>query len=329
MLILRVGDPHVQVKNIDESEKLMQFVSEKALELKVDRIELLGDLTHTHSVLRLEVLDFWKDWLETLSDICEVVVLVGNHDQSGNANDGLNSLSIFNKLKKRNLKIVEFGTLIGQFAYMPYERDSAKFLEVVNGMANDHGANVLVCHQTIKGSKYENGFYAPDGVDSELISEKFVNIISGHIHSRQEFGRVIYPGTARWDTVSDANQLKGITYYSHEDATGRILDSRFISTEGICSPIIKLVLREGEEDLVIKENSRTTIELVGSSEWITKQKIKLRGKAHITTKIIDKQKRENRKSGNSLSSFVLQYFEPTNGITKESLLKYMQELKIV
>jgi hypothetical protein len=44
--ILRVGDPHVKVTNIEESERLVEFVAEKAIELKVDRIEILGDLFH-------------------------------------------------------------------------------------------------------------------------------------------------------------------------------------------------------------------------------------------------------------------------------------------
>ena len=105
--ILRLGDPHVRPSNIDESDNLLQFVVDKALEYNVNRIEILGDLFHTHAVLRLEVLDFWSHWLDTLNDICPVYILVGNHDQSGDYNSNSNALKVFSTRHKKNLHIIE------------------------------------------------------------------------------------------------------------------------------------------------------------------------------------------------------------------------------
>jgi DNA repair exonuclease SbcCD nuclease subunit len=330
MKILRVGDPHVKVTNIDESDRLMDFVGDVAREHKVDRIEILGDLFHTHSVLRLEVLEFWNAWLDTLSESQELVVLVGNHDQSGDYNSHSNALSIFNRLKKTNLHIVEYPKTLGVFGYVPYIHEPAKFIEQCNSLVSDHGARVIVSHNTYQGSKYENGFYAPDGVNPESINCGI--LISGHIHSRQSFRTgigqiVIYPGTARWDTASDANQPKGIWLYEHDDATGEILKEQYIDTSKVCSPIVSVTVNEGGELPAIVEGVRLSVELVGSSDWVTKQKNILKGKASIKTKITDKAKFEHRKSGNSLMEFIDKHY--VTSIDKARLLNYMKELQIV
>src|SRR5581483_9288 len=247
MKILRVGDPHVKVNNIKESEKLLKFIVWLAVEHKVDRIEILGDLFHTHSIIRLEVLRFWEEALIELANVCEVVVLVGNHDQTGDYSSSASALDVFQWIEdsKKNLKIVNIPTINGQFLYVPYIHDSARFVDVVNSLSGL--AKVLVCHQTFKGSKYESGMYTPDGIDVSLLSPQFIHVISGHIHSRQEFGRVKYPGTPRWDTTADANQPKGLTIYVHSDSTGEIISEEYISTEGVCSPILQFSVGEGEE----------------------------------------------------------------------------------
>jgi DNA repair exonuclease SbcCD nuclease subunit len=330
MKILRVGDPHVKVSNLEESEALMHFVNDVALQYEVDRVELLGDLFHNHSVLRLEVVDFWSDWLEVLSTGQELVVLVGNHDQSGDYNSESNALSVFAKTKNKNLHIIEYPKAIGIFGYVPYIHESTKFVEICNNLVSMLGARVIVSHNTYQGSKYENGFYAPDGVDPESISCDL--LIAGHIHSRQRFRtnrgqEVIYPGTARWDTASDANQPKGIWLVEHDDETGAILREEFIDTSSVCSPIISVTVNEGEELPALTEGARLSVELVGSSDWVSKQKSLLKGKASIKTKITDKAKLEHRKSGSNLSEFIDKHY--VTSVDKTKLLSYMKELQLV
>jgi len=326
--ILRVGDPHVKVTNIEESRRLVEFVSKKAIELKIDRIEILGDLFHTHAIIRLEVLDFWLWALELLNNICEVIVLIGNHDQSGDYSSNSSALDIFAKIKNDNLKIINVAKLEGIFAYIPYMHNRDIFIENANSLA-EKGAKVLICHQTFEGSKYENGFYAPDGVDPEKISQKYIHIISGHIHSRQEFGRIDYPGTARWDTAADANLPKGIGIYEHENETGKIINRQFLSTEEICCPIYKLSWHEGKSQPIIPTGAKVFMELIGSSTWVAAQKELLQNKCSISTKITDRIRTEERKTGNSLEQFLTVYFNVTSGIDRGKLIQYMRDLKIV
>lgn len=326
MKILRVGDPHVKVGNIAESKSLIDFIVKTALELKVDRIEVLGDLFHTHAIVRLEVVDFWVWALKKLSEICEVVVLVGNHDQSGDYNSDNSSLSVFGLMGWKNLFIVEKPILLGIFGYIPYTHNNNKFISDANSLA-DNGIKVLVCHQTLQGSKYESGMYAPDGIPIEGWAERFTHIISGHIHSEQSFANVIYPGTARWDTAADANLRKGIWLYEHS-LDGKIVVSTFISTENVCSPIRSVAFREGDlVEAVWPKNARVAVELVGTSTWCAQQKDKLKGKCSISTKITDRQKSAIRTPGNNLEHFLKNVFVSTTD--KDSLIKLAKEMGIV
>lgn len=326
--ILRVGDPHAKVNNLEEMERLFDFVMETATTHRVDRIEILGDLFHTHAVLRLEVQEFWATQLDRLSSSFLTIVLVGNHDISGNYNSNFSSLSLFKNVCPHNLHIIDEPRLFnGAFGYLPYIHDHKIFIDSANALA-DKGAKVLVCHQTLQGSRYESGFYASDGVPTGEWSARFNHIISGHIHSEQSFENVLYPGTARWDGIVDANIRKGIWIYEHEPVTGFIKSSEFISTENVCSPLRSITWREGEDGpKPWGDKDRVTLELIGSSEWISKQKQSFKGKASFKTKITDSKKIENRKTGGNFTEFLRNVFVTTQN--KDALEKKAKEWGLV
>lgn len=325
MKILRVGDPHAKVSNLTEMRNLFLFVAETANKNKVNRIEILGDLFHSHAVLRLEVQEFWTWALCLLANICETVVLVGNHDLSGDYSSNFSALSLFTLLDKKDLIIVEKPQCLGVIGYVPYTHDSNSFISSANALS-DGGAKILVCHQTIQGSRYESGIYAPDGIEQGEWSKKFTHVISGHIHAEQNFSNIIYPGTARWDTTADANQRKGIWIYEH-DNDGTIKNSEFISTDKVCSPLLELTYSEGDKEPEIPSNARVSLVLIGTSDWIRKERGKFKGKVSIKTKFTDIKKAENRKAGSNLEDFIKNIF--VTSIDKEQLLKLAKEMGVV
>ncbi len=327
MKVLYVGDPHVTVPNLDESDRLMDFLVDTILVQKPDMVVLLGDLMHNFAIVRTEVLDFWKEWLDTLSEAQKLVVLVGNHDLANSGNDKYksNSLSVFQLMRKKNLSIVEHAQVHGPIGFVPYMHDQEQFLEIANGL-KAHGAKILVIHQDINGSQYENGFYAPNGIDPEKLDYPLV--IGGHIHKRQRFGKVILPGTARWMISSDANEPKGLWLVNHDDETGLITSEEFIDTSSVCQPIISLTFLEGEATPVIPENARVTLELIGSSSWIAQQKVLFKNKVMFKTKITDKAKVLNRQAGNSFGDYLLNVYIPKTA-HGEALLKMAKEIGIV
>ena len=332
MITLRIGDPHAKVSNLQEMEKLMHFVNEQIIPNKVDRVEILGDLFHTHAVLRLEVLEFWDAWIDVLTahEQTQIIILVGNHDQSGDYADGAHALSVFKRIRKKNLHIVDSPRNLGIIGYMPYVHSNDQFLEYARSL-HSNGAKVLVSHTTYQGSKFESGIYAPDGVDPEQLP--FDLLISGHIHSRQRFvtsrgQSVIYPGTSRWDSGSDANEPKGLWLVTHNDVSGSIESERFIDTSEVVTPIVSVEWKEGQAEPALPARAKAHVELVGSSVFVAEAKAKLKGRCTISTKITDRSKPSNRVAQANLGAF-LETCTVGPNVDREALKKFMKELGLV
>lgn len=330
MKTLRVGDLHVKVSNLDESEKLMQFILHKAQELKVDQLELTGDLTDTHDIVRLRVQEFWHRWFKILSQKpFKTIVLSGNHDMVGDYNSEYSSLSVYkeiqNLLPGTGIKIVDEPYLDGKYGYLPYIHNDEKFIEEANKLANQ-GATVLVSHPNFKGAVYDNGHSIDNGVDPDRLSDNFHHLVGGHIHSEAVLGRVWYIGTPRWLTKSCANKPKGIWLCEHDDS-GKMTSKEFISTHEVCTPIVSVQWKEGEDKPEVPKNSKIDIELVGSSDWVSKVKKELVG-VSISSKLTDTKKSRERKSGKSLFEFISKYYQ-IDAKKREKLIQYLKDNDLV
>ena len=139
---------------------------------------------------------------------------------------------------------------------------------------------------------------------------------------------MILPGTARWLTSSDKNEEKGLWLVDFDD-NGKIVSEQFLNTSHVCTPIYSYQYKEGEAEPLIPEGSRASVELIGSSEWVSKQKTKFKGKASISSKITDKARPENRRTGNSLAHFVTNVFEVSTGLKKDKMIDFMKELGVL
>jgi len=330
--ILRIGDPHIKPSNVEECEKLMHFIMDTIREEQPNRVEIMGDLFHTHSIVHLSVMEFWDGWLDTLivDPSIDVYVLVGNHDKATTEEFSFSALSVFKHMRARNLKICELPRVDGIYAYVPYYHNPETFIEIANGCAKQ-GAKVLVCHQTFDGSHYEKGFYAPDGIDASKLL--FDLIISGHIHSTQKLKNiatgqtVVYPGTPKWDISSDANEDKGIWLYEHDDTTGAIISEKLLRTAHVVTKIVHLTWKEGEPLEAIPGGCKVSVEIVGSRVWVDAQKEAIKGQVQITTKVTDKVEKKDREPGKSFPEFVAKNFK--TDMDRTELLRYMKELDIV
>ena len=317
---LILGDPHVMVTNLEESERLLRFVLEQARTNKVDRLVIMGDLFHTHANVRVEVLEFWDRWLDILDSLNETIVLVGNHDQIGNYSSKSHALSVLNN-KHEFVRIVSSPVSFGVFGFIPYIHDKTEFAKEANRLTAA-GAKTLFVHQDLDGAQYENGFYAPDGVKQEDLNCDL--IIGGHIHKRSRFGKVILPGTARWLTSSDKNEPKGL-WLAEFDSEGKILKEEFLDTSHVCTPIYAYQFKEGDNDPVIPEGSRASVELVGSSIWVSQMKAKFKGIASVSSKITDKAKPANRKTGNNFDDWISRVYTCSTGVQKDRMVGLMKE----
>jgi hypothetical protein len=325
MKVLRVGDPHVTVSNLEESLRLMDFVIKTAIERKVDWVEFLGDLFHTHAVVRSEVLSFWsKVFTEFAEAKIPVRVIVGNHDQVGDRErENVHALIPFKSYSY--ITIIDEPVACGKIAYVPYRANREQFVEEANHIKNFHDTTVLICHQTFQGSTFENGFYAEDGIDLALLQHE--TIISGHIHKSQQIGKCFYPGTAKWDKATDAGSEKGIWLYEHEPEHGTILSKEFITTKDVVTAIYKVVLKEGDIELEFPENARIALELHGSSAWIATMKKKYKNKASIRAIPIDRKTvKVDGSKLLSIEDFARNSFNPIEGVSREDVVTYIRSL---
>lgn len=328
MKTIRVGDPHIKASNLKESEGLMEFVVSKALELKVDRLEILGDIFDTHEIIRLSVLKFWTKWFHKLAkQSFKTIILVGNHDLSGDYSDTFSALHTALHLENKNFKIVHEPYLDGLYGYLPYIHSNEKYIEEANKLANQ-GATVLVSHPNYEGAVYDNGSTINGGVSDSSLDARFLHLIGGHIHTSLDLGRIWYTGNPRWLTKSCANKQKGIWLCEHDDNTGAILSRTFISTESVCTPIVSLVWKEGNEKPEVPTNAKVDIELVGSSDWVAKTKKELVGTVSVSSKITDTKKSRERKSGKSLHEFLSHHYQ-TEPEKRQKLIKYLEGLNLV
>jgi len=318
--VLRVGDPHITVRNLDEAERLIQFICKIADEGDIPRIEFLGDLMHTHAVIRVEVQDFWRRAFLKLSENHEVFALVGNHDQPGSKEkeQQMNSINIFNS---QQCRVISNPSVIDGIAHIPYMSDHVAFLAAAQDLYNKGATKLLIAHQNFTVSLYS------DMIDPTLVPQEA--IITGHIHEQRQIGKVFQVGTPKWDTMTDANEEKGIWIFIHND-DGSVKSKEFISTRDIVTPIVKHTLNEGNQDVVLDDRAKNYIELVGSSAWITQMKKKYKGLASIKARPTDRKNiNVDKDKIFSIVDFLDVIFKPINGVSKEEIRNYLKEVSNV
>lgn len=325
--ILIVGDPHVTPNSLDECEKLLELIQNTARNEKVDTVLFLGDLYHTHAVLHVEVLAFWTRWMACLGQFCKVVALVGNHDLPGNDGSSAHAL-----IAQQAFAVVVDSARIGGdsqdfpslgIGYLPYFSSPEKFKEEAKNLIAK-GAKTIFCHQTFAGSRFEAGFYAPDGVDAHDLDCDF---ISGHIHTPQTIGRVWYPGAPRWRSLADANTDRHIWVLTFDDA-GALVDKKQFSTSGACREIRHMELTEGREIPAGLNDPAVawSFDVRGSERFVEEQKALLKDRARVRC-FVDAPARSGQVTESAgipaaIGAF-LQSYVPPNGTSKDVLTEML------
>lgn len=317
MKILFVGDPHATPESLPDVQAVLNYAENLAETYDVQALCILGDLFHTHSTVNLQVLDFWRRWFDKERSF-PVYVLVGNHDQAGKTNEGLNVLQQINGSGK--VEIVDRPRVFKGIEFRPYMHSIQDF-EALPGKSD-----ILVCHATFQGAQYENGFYVKpeDAVNPDNLPHK--TIISGHIHKPGQVGKVYYVGSSRWVTQSDANQVKSLTIATIKDT----VEYEHFPIHTVIKPIVQLDWKEGEPKPKLPRHgtAKTTIHLHGSQEWITQAKTELEEVAVRAFPV--RQSRFQLKASESVGveqSFrnYVEQFSKSKGLESEEILSVIHQ----
>jgi len=203
MNILFLGDPHLRLNNLEQGFAFLRWVEATTKLHKPDIVCNLGDTFHNHAVLRSELMKEFRNHVEDIVALgSEYWYVLGNHDMykpkdakyhALQSFEGLKGLTIFDKiteLPQHNITVIPYVTKYEDF---PFQTDK-----------------ICITHNTFIGCDY--GFMREDcGINADKVVADI--IISGHIHKRQQFGNVIYPGTPYAHNANDVDQTKGLLLF--------------------------------------------------------------------------------------------------------------------
>jgi DNA repair exonuclease SbcCD nuclease subunit len=264
--LLIVGDPHVTPDDLEDAEKLFEYVGDVAANEKVDQVVLLGDLHHTFTLTNIKVTGFYKNVFQTSTE--SYLALVGNHDMPGDGSGYPHALMAYEK----DIKVVDKPHLDGGILYLPYYPEAQSFIGVCREYADR--SHTVICHQDLNGAIYDNGFYAPHGANPGDVSQF---ILSGHIHTQQRFANVWYPGAPRWRTISDADAERAIWVVTFDN--GVVTNTKPYSMTGICRQIRTATITESTNlDVVVGDIRKTDdwrITVQGSADFVAAKTIEL------------------------------------------------------
>jgi len=263
MRYLFVGDPHAEPTSLKDCTALARHIITLASKHKAT-VVMAGDLYHTHAIVHAMVQYYWWSFFESCrSNNVDVIVLKGNHDIPGI--EGSKATALIAHISQCHAVLYEPVVYSGVL-FCPYTS-----AEQLVKWSNDHPeCKTLFCHQTFDGSVYDNGFYAGDGVDPEHILQD--QVISGHIHTPQEFGKVWYPGAPRWRTLSDANVDRAVWLLDFDDQ-GVLQGRQPFDTGAVCRRIYVLEDTEAAP-LDIKHDPRHQYNVLskGPRSWLETRK---------------------------------------------------------
>ena len=227
--ILVIGDPHFAVKHYLEGEELIEKCVEIAELTEPSNIIILGDILDTHEVARNAPYKQALKFIEKLSDIAHVYLLIGNHDLI-NQKQYLSDNHFFTPLKKWGTVTVVDEPIRTQFAgkdivmtpYVP----CGKLEEALDTLVYEeydwrYDCDCVFGHQEIKGVVY-GGKVSEKG---DMWDEEYPPLICGHIHAPSQVGRnVFYPGSSRQVAI-DEDPNKKIWSITFDDEAENKLDA--------------------------------------------------------------------------------------------------------
>lgn len=334
---LVVGDYHAVPQELPECERLMSWILDLGSKADWAGIIFLGDQYHSFANINAYVMDFWnRSYSALITKYPHVISLVGNHDQPGDNTDVIKIHSLIPH--KSQCTVIDAPTIHDRILFMPYYHKQETWLKHYLAQPKE-AFDTIIGHQTFMGAKYENGFYAKDGFQTDLIAQS--NIISGHLHTNHRVNgktNIIYPGSPRWRSVSDSNVDKSLHVLgigkSDEIQLHNHLDGSPLNTDqnGICSKMRHYELHEPQnpdtfDRGIINPNDRIVVDIHGSSKYIKSVVTKIPWADKIRTFTTSTKKItvfEQKGIDESLKDF-LSKIETPNGTPAPTLLDNIQK----
>lgn len=316
MRLLLVGDPHAVPSELEDCQHLIDLIDEYSGEF--DRVVFLGDQHHTHGVVHLSVVSFWREAFARLGGPDKVIFIVGNHDKELRhaAEPGCSVAEVYRDVAT----VVTPSLVVGGVGFVSHYPKPEEFVREARSLGA-RGATTLICHQTFIGALGESGFVLPEGVDPEDLPQK--DVISGHLHTPQQFGKVWYPGAPRWRTLSDAPVTDRAIWLVGFDETGKMVSRNRIHTSVACRVVRSVEDSEASpvDPASLVQGTDWRVTVVGSPTYVAARKAVFAGRAKVNVRYVRESTPKVRESDGPVRSLhkFLEAFDPPRGTSRARL----------
>lgn len=262
MKLLLVGDVHAVAGELDDCQRLINGVEVLARQSEPDAIVFMGDQHHNHRLVDVEVMAFWRDAFYQLQlNTPSIIALVGNHDMPGDASSKAHAMRAYTDL----VDSVSCPQERQGVLFVPYQHTAEAFLDAVKRSP----CKTVICHQTLLGSKYENGIYAKDGDGVDITGLEDRTFIVGHIHTPQKYANVVYVGAPRWRSVSDVGVDRAVFLIEINDGQVDWSKTRLFDTSKWCQKLVRIEDRqEAPATVDLNPAWKYLIDIYGSEDFI-------------------------------------------------------------
>lgn len=319
--ILFIGDPHLRINDFEQSVKLLKWIEQIADKYNPDIVCNLGDTFHNHAVLRSELMSEFHSHCQRIAAKRPYWYVLGNHDQFKPKDAKYHALQMFNI---PNFTVFDEITELEEhdITVVPYVQEFKDFPQQTK--------SVCITHNTFIGADY--GFKREDaGVNADKVSADI--IISGHIHKRQSFGNVVYPGTPYAHSANDVDQTKGLLLFDTATYEHVFIESPFprwrsiefeINQESTINNLQSLLVSElNDEDHWIIKVSGPKVEL--AAYFKSKQYLDLIKGKRVVSKAVptDKTKQKVQIKATSVEDIMSEYINKVydGGLDKQLILQ--------
>lgn len=199
--VVAISDVHIRLfKRHDEYQQVFNKLYDELKELKPDRIILTGDIVHSKNQMTPELIQMVSSFLNSLSKICKVIMIPGNHDFVHANMERLDALTpIVEALDNDNIIYVKESSVlvdenVNWYCWSQLTDNNIPQPKVLNS-----NKKIGIFHGPIVSSQTDLGFMFEDGYDLENFNCcDFV--ICGDIHKRQSMTtqkgvEVVYTGS--------------------------------------------------------------------------------------------------------------------------------------
>lgn len=208
-----------------------------------DALWILGDWFDNRQLLDIYVMNTSIDIIIDLAKVLPVHFLIGNHDIYKKYDTDINSIAAFRHIP--NVYIYEKPVIItngkSDILILPWIGDYEEEQKIIASNPTQY----IFAHTDIAGFQYDNNRPINRGLDVSGLTG-LRRLFSGHIHKRQEIGKLIYIGCPYHTKRSDIGNIKAV--YMFDPQTNTVTTER-----NTYSPVFQRISLESLLELTLEK----------------------------------------------------------------------------